>query len=56
MNISPLIICDHNKSHFIKIYHYKSKPNYEKNFRISGKYERAFFSVKNVYICMLHMI
>ena len=51
MNISPLIICDHNKSHFIKIYHYKSKPNYEKNFRISGKYERAFFQCKKC----LHM-
>ena len=32
MNISPIIICDHNKRNFSKIYHYKSKPNYEKIF------------------------
>ena len=51
MNISPIIICDHNKRNFSKIYHYKSKPNYEKNFRISGKYERAFFQCKKC----LHM-
>ena len=52
MKISSSIFCKHNNKKFIKIFHYKERPNYEKKFSINGKYERAFYqctSCKHMY-------
>lgn len=43
MKISSLIFCKHNKKKFIKIFHYKERPDYEKKFSINGEYERSFY-------------
>lgn len=46
MNLSPSIICKHNKKYFEKIFSYKKRPSYEKKFNIKGKYKRAFYQCR----------
>jgi len=46
MKLSSKIFCNHSTKKFVKTYHYKTKPQYEKNYFIKGNYQRFFYTCK----------
>jgi len=46
MKLSSKTFCNHSPEKFVKVYHYKTKPKYEKNYFIKGNYQRFFYKCK----------